>query len=84
MLIELYQCVGPGFSLHLSLPIAIAMFQEKSEKARLSREESYRVLKEKRTTEILSQFQKTKLLWEKKAAEDGKQIQQAWEQQGIQ
>lgn len=30
----------------------------------------------------MSAFQKTKLLWEKKAAEDGKQIDQAWKQQG--
>ena len=75
----------PFPNIHTPLSIAgeYFLFQEKSEKARLTREESYRVLKEKRTTEILSQFQKTKALWEKKAAEDGKKIERAWEQQGI-
>ena len=72
-----------NFHTPLSIAWKYFLFQEKSEKARLTREESYRVLKEKRTTEILSQFQKTKALWEKKAAEDCKKIEKAWEQQGI-
>ncbi|XP_067941047.1 SH2 domain-containing protein 4A-like isoform X2 [Watersipora subatra] len=55
-------------------------FEEKSEKARLIREESYRVLKEKRTSEILTAFQKTKLLWEKKATEDSQKLDKVWQQ----
>lgn len=57
--------------------------QEKSEKARLSRELSYRELKEKRATEILSDFHKTKALWEKKAVEESQQLDSAWVQQGV-
>ncbi|XP_067941055.1 SH2 domain-containing protein 4A-like isoform X4 [Watersipora subatra] len=58
----------------------VAKLKEKSEKARLIREESYRVLKEKRTSEILTAFQKTKLLWEKKATEDSQKLDKVWQQ----
>ncbi|KAF6019861.1 SH2D4A [Bugula neritina] len=59
----------------------IATKFERSEKARLSREESYRVLKEKRTTEIVSAFHRTKALWEKKASEDVQHLDKVWQQQ---
>ena len=40
------------------------------------------MMKEKRTSELMTAFQKTRSIWEQKAKEDDKNLHQVWQQQG--